>query len=199
MLPFKRQHLGKVAGRQQGSKTTHNDAADAALGVISRHEDCLLWPCQHIWAMLAVLRCMQLQQCMQQCCVCRRLYLAYIWVACDVLDEDVLGNAAVIGCIARFDVNGRVQDGHPALPVLVQLRHKGLRTRHISTSGRLKLALPRNTPQYYALTTDQRHEILRASVWLTMLHKPEVGIHKVLRMASMSVLKLNASSACCNH
>ncbi len=100
----------------------------------------------------------------QQYCVYRRLYLAYIWMSRDIFDKDILGNAAVIGRIAGLDVDGRVQNRHPALPVLVQLRHKLLRVRHISPSGCLKLALPRHTPQENASSIDQRHEILRAGM-----------------------------------
>lgn len=54
-------------------------------------------------------------------------HLADVIVARDVLDEDVLCNTCVIGCIARLDVDWRVQNRHPALPILVQVCDKVLR------------------------------------------------------------------------
>lgn len=55
--------------------------------------------------------------------------LAGVGPACDVLHKDARGKAAVVGGIALADVDGRVQDGHPSLLILVQQSSEVLQAR----------------------------------------------------------------------
>ena len=57
-------------------------------------------------------------------------HLPCVWLAVDASDPYVCSVAAVKGCIALLDVDGRIQDRHPALPVLAQHGHKTLYRRH---------------------------------------------------------------------
>lgn len=55
--------------------------------------------------------------------------LAYVGAASNVFDKHPRGNAAVVRAVVLLDVDGRVQDWHPALPILVQQRPEILRAK----------------------------------------------------------------------
>jgi hypothetical protein len=55
--------------------------------------------------------------------------LACVGAASDVFDKHPRGNAAVVRAVVLLDVDGRVQDWHPALPILVQQRPEVLRAK----------------------------------------------------------------------